>query len=391
MILNNNRGLRTWLEINKEKLASNYQVLRGLLQPQTKLLGVVKSNAYGHGLVEYALELERLGANFIGVDSVLEGFALREAGLKAPILVLGYTLPSNTAEAVKAQISLTVSSWEWLQEMALEGVKGLRLHLKFDTGMCRQGFFPEEAEKVLNWLKNKENDIIIEGVYTHFASAKNPAFPAGTKAQMDKFEAVLAEFENFGLKPIRHASATSGAIVFPEAHYDMVRFGIGLMGLWPSKEVEYAYSDKLNLQPILTWKTIVSEVKVVPAGSRVGYDGTELLERETKIAILPVGYWHGYARSLSSLGRVVINGHRARVLGRVSMDMIVVDITDLSVMSEAEGRPVLSGVEVGDEAILIGADNKAEFSADEMADLAGSSNYEIVTRLNPLIKRVYIN
>ncbi|MEI6378679.1 MAG: alanine racemase [Candidatus Falkowbacteria bacterium] len=378
MLSDENRGLRTWFEISRANLEHNYQVLRRLLGTQTRFLAVAKSNAYGHSLVDYARAVEELGVDFLGLDSVLEAFRLRDQGIKAPMLVLGYTLLDNVSAAAALNISLTVSSWPGLEAIINKAPKGLKIHLKFDTGMCRQGFFPNEARAVLDRiLAIPEGILIIEGVYTHFAGAKNPAFPAGTKNQMTQFEEVLAEFTSRGLAPIRHAAATSGAIAFPEAHYDMVRVGIGLMGLWPSREVEYAFADKLDLRPILQWKTVVSEVKTVPAGSRVGYDGTEVLERPTIIAVLPIGYWHGYDRSLSSLGRVIINGHRARVLGRVSMDMIVVDVTDAP------------EVTVGDEAILLGSDGTAEFSADEMADLAGTSNYEIITRLNPLIKRIY--
>lgn len=243
--------------------------------------------------------------------------------------------------------------------------------------MCRQGFFPEEADKVLDYLAQNLPQVEIEGVYTHFAGAKNPAFPQGTKEQLTKFQIVLDAVAKRGLKPLRHAAATSGAIVFPEAQFDMVRLGIGLYGLWPSQEVQYAYSDKFVLQPILTWKTVVAETKLVSAGSRVGYDFTELLERPTTIGILPIGYWHGYDRSLSSIGKVLVNGHRARVLGRVSMDIIAVDLTDIP------------GVSVGSEVVLLGEQNNAVMSADEMASLAETSSYEIVTRLNPLIKRIY--
>ncbi len=342
------------------------------------LMAVCKSNAYGHGFIDYATKLEELGADWLGLDSILEALKLRANGLTKPMLVLGYTLPEMIKEAVDNNISLTVSSFDALKSLSQAPADNLKIHLKFDTGMCRQGFFPKDVEEVLNYLEKNLPQVIIEGVYTHFAGAKNPAFPQGTKAQMAKFSSVLEAMERRGLKPIRHASATSGTIVFGEAQFDMVRIGIGLYGLWPSQEVKYAYSDKFELQPILTWKTVVAEIKQVPAGSRVGYDFTELLERPTVLGILPVGYWHGYDRSLSSIGKVLVAGHRARVLGRVSMDMIVVDLTDIP---EAK---------VGDEVILIGEQNEAVMSADEMASLADTSAYEIITRLNPLIKRFYI-
>lgn len=370
-------GLRTWIEIDQVKLRHNYEILRQVA-PQTKLMAVCKSNAYGHSLVDYAKATEDLGVDWLGVDSILEALKLRQNGLQRPILVLGYTLPEMIQEAADNHISLAVSSFDTLKVLAEHAPANLKIHLKFDTGMCRQGFFSEEAEAVLDFCQQNLSSVKIEGVFTHFAGAKNPAFPQGTKKQIEKFNNVLAVFEQRGLRPLCHAAATSGAIVFPEAQLDMVRLGIGLYGLWPSQEVKYAYSDKFELKPILSWKTVIGEIKNVPAGSRVGYDFTELLERPTTLGILPIGYWHGYDRSLSSIGKVLVKGHRARVLGRVSMDILIVDLTDVP-----EPR-------VGDEVVLLGQQNGAEMSADEMASLADTSAYEIITRLNPLIKRVYI-
>jgi len=385
MFEQNKHGLRTWLEIDRDNLQYNYNIFRSLIPSSCLLAAVTKSNAYGHSLVDYSREVSRLGVDCLMVDSIIEGIKLRMEGLTKPILVLGYTLPSMIEEANASRISISISNFESLYALLDLNVDGLKIHLKFDTGMCRQGFFPEDTARVLDFLEQELPQVKIEGVFTHFAGAKNPAFPQGTKQQLAKFEIVLAEFARRGLKPIRHAAATSGAIVFPQSHFDMVRIGIGLYGLWPSTEVKYAYSDKFNLKPILTWKTVISEIKTVPAGSRVGYDFTEELERESKIGILPVGYWHGYDRGLSSLGRVIINGRRARVLGRVSMDMLIVDLTDLPIAV------------VGDEVTLIGRANLpaeeaggAEMSADEMASVADTSSYEIITRLNPLIKRFYI-
>lgn len=373
-----NDGLRTWIEVDRNRLKHNYLTFRKLVGDDCRLMAICKSNAYGHSLVDYSAEIEKLGVDWLGLDSIIEALKLRKNGLEKPMLVLGYTLPEMIKEAVDNNISITVSSFDGLKILSQGASDNLKIHLKFDTGMCRQGFFPQDVDEVLDYLEKNLPKVVVEGVYTHFAGAKNPAFPQGTKAQMAKFAFVLEAVAKRGLKPIRHASATSGTIVFPEAHFDLVRIGIGFYGSWPSKEVEYAYSDKFELQPILAWKTVVAEIKQVPLGSRVGYDFTELLERPTTLGILPVGYWHGYDRSLSSIGKVLVNGHRARVLGRVSMDMIIVDLTDIK------------DVKVGDEVVLIGEQNGATMSAEEMASLADTSSYEIITRLNPLIKRFYI-
>jgi len=374
----NNQGLRTWLEISRERLQHNYQVFRSLIAPNVLLASVTKSNAYGHSLVDFSREISELGVDCLLVDSILEGIRLRQVGLTKPILVLGYTLPSMVLDARDLRISLAVSNWEALYSLRQLSAKGLNIHLKFDTGMCRQGFFASDAPRVFDYVLTELPGVNIEGIFTHFAGAKNPAFPQGTQRQLDQFHGVLEEAKRRRIKAIRHAAASSGTIVFNDSHFDMVRIGIGLYGHWPSAEVKYAYGDKFQLQPILSWKTVITEIKIVLSGSRVGYDFTEVLERDTKIGILPVGYWHGYDRSLSSIGKVLVNGHRARVLGRVSMDMLIIDLTDVP------------SSQVGDEVVLIGESNGSQMSADEMAGLADTSSYEILTRLNPLIKRIYI-
>ncbi len=372
----NHDGLRTWLEIDTKKAAHNYRVFRSLLKKKTKLMAVVKSNAYGHDLFQFAKLQEKLGADCLGVDSIVEGGALREAGIKIPIFVLGYTLPEKFAEAQKQNLSLTISTFENLVVLIQTPVK---FQLKIDTGMHRQGFLPEQMGRVLNFLTtNKIASKYFEGVYTHFAAAKNPAFSAETRAQLEHFKNVLKMAKLKGFAPMAHAVATSGTIIFPEAHYDLVRVGIGLYGLWPSREVAAGFAEKLDLQPILTWKTIISEIKGLPAGSKVGYDFTETLPKAGAIAICPIGYWHGYPRALSAIGHVLINGQKAKVLGRVSMDMIIVDVSQIK------------NVAVGETVTLLGQDGGGKISADELALLSGTVNYEIVTRLNPLIHRVYL-
>lgn len=364
-------GLRTWLEIDEKKATHNHQVFRKLLDKKTKLLAVVKSNAYGHDLFQFAKLQERLGADWLGIDSIVEGEALRNFGIKIPILVLGYTLPEKFSTAVKHNLSLTISDPENLRVLKKYPVK---FHLKIDTGMHRQGFLPNQIPKILHLLPKKN----FEGIYTHFASAKNPAFPNETRAQMKQFLEITGLVRKAGFHPLSHAAATSGTIVFPEGQLDLARIGIGLYGLYPSKEVAAGFGKKLNLQPILSWRSIVSEVKNLPAGSKLGYDGTEKLETDGKIAICPIGYWHGYPRSLSSIGKVLIRGQFAKILGRISMDMIIVDASKIK------------GVKVGDVATLVGQDGKNEITADELANLSDTVNYEIVTRLNPLMKRVYL-
>ncbi len=365
----NHEGLRTWIEIDKKAIQHNYEVFRGLIAPDTKFCGVVKSNAYGHGFYEYARELAVLGIDWFAVDSITEGLRLRKEGVTQPILILGYTLPERMQEAVDHDISFSVSNFESLE--AVEKISGAKIHIKLDTGMSRQGFLEKDQEKLFEKLG--EGDFIIEGVYTHFGAAKNPVFPADTKRQINRFMLWRQLFEEKEYHPLFHASATSGTLLYSEAHFDMVRIGIGLYGLWPSVETEYALKEKITLQPVLSWKTVISEVKEVPQGERVGYDFTETLEKDSVLALCPVGYWHGFSRRLSGIGRVYVNGKKVRVIGRVSMDIIILDVTDVPEIS------------VGDEVELIGEN----VPVAGMATLDDTSYYETLTRINPLIKRLY--
>ncbi|MBI5306692.1 alanine racemase [Candidatus Wolfebacteria bacterium] len=371
-------NIRTWVEINRQNLKNNYKTFRNLISQKCFLMAVVKSNAYGHGLIDFSRSVEKLGVYWFGVDSVIEAENLRKAGVKKPILVLGYTLPDKINEAVKNNISLTIADFSALKNIDRRGVlrDKLKIHLKIDTGMHRQGFFVSEIPAVIKILKSLPN-VNLEGVYTHFSSAKNPAFPAATARQIEEFKKAVNLLESAGFKKIiKHAAATSGTINFPQSHFDMVRIGIGLYGYWPSKETKEAFKNKIKLKPILSWKTIVGQIKNLPKGSKIGYDLTEIVNRSSRMAILPIGYWHGFPRSLSSIGKVLINGKEAKILGRVSMDMICVDITDIK------------NAKIGDEAVLIGKSGKLEISADDLAYLSDTVNYEIITRINPLIKRI---
>lgn len=372
--------VRTWVEIDTKAIAHNYRIFRKLLTKKTRLMGIVKSNAYGHNITEYAKELERLGVDALGVDSLVEALALRKQGIKSPILVLGYTIPELFDSARAQDIAVTISTFESLA-IALKSTntkKPLRVHLKIDTGMHRQGFQSHEIEQLLLELKKNIKQIIIEGVYTHFAEAKEPRSGTNTRAQIASFNKVIALLREDGLTFLAHASATGGTLLYPSAHYDMVRIGIGLYGLWPSKESEQFLGKKIILKPVLSWRAIVSEVKQVQGGERVGYDYTEMLTRNSRLAIIPVGYWHGFPRMLSARGRVLVCGKTARVIGRVSMDMIVVDVTDIP---EAT---------VGSVATMIGKDKQEQIHARELAEFSATTHYEIVTRLNPLMRKDYI-
>jgi alanine racemase len=368
-------GLRTWVEIDKKAIRHNYQAFRSQIGKKCSLMSVVKSNAYGHSLLDFSKEIEKLGIDWLGVDSIVEGEALRKEKISSKILVLGHTLPEKIPSAIENNLSLTISNLENLKNITRFKMAGkLHIHLKIDTGMHRQGFFIQDLKKAISLLKKNKDFIEVEGIYTHFAAAKNPSFPKDTRKQLTEFEKAVTLVRSAGFNPFRHAAATSGTLLFPETHLDMVRVGIGLYGLWPSKETQAAMKNKIKLDPVLSWKTRVSEIKNLKNGERLGYDFTESVHRDSKIAILPIGYWHGYPRSLSSVGHVTIRDKACKILGRVAMDMIVVDVTKIG------------NIKPGESVTLIGED----LPADYLADLAGTVNYEIVTRINPLIKRIFV-
>lgn len=371
-------GLRTWIEIDIKAIAHNLKIFRSLVSPNCRIMSVVKSNAYGHGLVGFSQAAGKLGVDYFGVDSAVEGITLRKNGIKKPILVLGYTLPELIEKAVANNLSLSISSFDALDALINSNFKKpVKIHIKVDTGMHRQGFLLNESNKLIEKLEANKKKVIVEGLFTHFASAKNPAFPSYTLKQIELFNHWKGIFRNNGFNPICHASATAGAILFPQAQFDMVRIGAGLYGIWPSAETKGYAESKFQLQPVLSWRTILSEVKKLPKGSPIGYDCTETLEKDSVVGICPIGYWHGYPRCLSSIGKVLIKGHKTKILGRISMDMITVDLTDVK------------NPKVGDEVTLIGKDGKEELSLEEVAALADNSTYELVDRLNPLIERIY--
>jgi alanine racemase len=361
--------LKTWIEINTAAVKNNVKIIRRLLNSKTKLWAVVKSNAYGHGLSLFSKIADKNGVDGFCVDSVVEGLKLREEGIKKHILVLGPTFKNLFRAAAENKITITISNLEGLQELAKSKYKP-DFHLKIDTGMHRQGFYVEELFKVLQRIMNQELGIknSLTGVYTHFASAKDVNYPTFTEEQFKEFQKATRILEKAGFKNlVKHAAATGGTLVNQKYHLDAVRIGIGLYGLYPSPELEMQM-PKLGLKPVLSWYATISEVKNLKPGDYIGYDLAERIQKNAKMAVIPIGYWHGFPRALSGIGEVLIRGKRARVLGRVSMDMIVVDITGIDCKR-------------GDKATLI-------ISAYETAKKLGASYYELLTRINPLIERI---
>jgi len=368
---------KTWIELDAAAFKTNVRTIRGLLGKRTRLWFVVKSNAYGHSLVHMSTLAQKSGVDGFCVDSVIEGGRLREAGIIKPILALGPTLPHLFAPAAERSIILTISSREYLEALGRSEAKP-DFHLKIDSGMHRQGFYPEETAKIWGRIRKHGLARQFKGAYTHFAAAKDQTYQAYTKLQFARFSAAAAALKTAGALSkgsLLHCAASGAALLDRRCHLGLVRIGIGLYGLWPSKELELQMGGRLHFKPVLSWRSIVSEIKSADKGAFVGYDMSEQLARKSKLAIVPIGYWHGFDRGLSGQGDVLINGRRARVRGRVSMDMIIVDVT---------GIPC----RVGDTVTLIGRDGREEIKAGELAARIDTTAYEILTRINPLIKKI---
>ncbi|NQV13313.1 MAG: alanine racemase [Parcubacteria group bacterium] len=396
---------KTWVEIDQAAIAHNVQQFKNIIEPEVKLLVAVKANAYGHGLVEVSKIALAAGADWLGVDSIDEALALRQAGVNDPILIVGYVLRSRLSEAVENGFRLIVYNRETIEELGKitsfdpstrlransaqdRNSKGkINIHLKIETGISRQGVMPEDAPKFVKLIK-KFPHLNIEGISTHFANIEDTTDYSYAQKQLKTFQEVVSSLEKEGVNiPLKHTANSAATMLFPETHFDIARVGISLYGFWPSPEAQQTVGEKkkeggvlkdFSLQTVLTWKTIVAQVKDVKVGTAVGYGCTERVERDSRIAVLPIGYWDGYDRKLSRVGEVLIKGQRCKVLGRVFMNMTVVDVTDCE------------EVTVEDEVVLLGRQGSAEITADSLADRIGTINYEFVTRINPLIKRVVV-
>lgn len=377
------RPYKTWVEVSAGALRANAAALKKAAGRQVKLMAVVKANAYGHGLAETARALAKSEADWYGVDTLREAEALRAAGAKKPVLILGYTPLADVARTVRAGFSLTAYDLATVRAASQAGTKRrpAKLHLKIETGTSRQGIADWDLDAFARYVKRSPN-VTIEGVSTHYANIEDTTDSLYAMSQLRRFDAALALLDGHGIKPaIAHTAASAAAMLFPQTHFGMVRTGIALYGLWPSKETRVsaaASGRSLALKPALAWKTIVAQVKSLRAGTPVSYGLTERVTRDSRVAVIPVGYWDGYDRKLSSVGRVLIRGKLAKVLGRVCMNMFVVDVTDIP------------GIKAEDEVVLIGKQRDLVITAEDVAAGAGTINYEIVSRINPTLPRVLV-
>lgn len=377
--LTENATYRAWAEIDLGAIKHNLKTLQHHFGPQTRIMAVVKANAYGLGAIPIARAALEAGATALAVSACEEGLALREAGLPGQILVLGYTPPEAAELAAEANLTLTVNDPLLARELSRASCR-LRSHryplpvqLKLDTGLHRYGLEPEKALELARLIRTLPG-LALQGLYTHFATSDeaDPAFVLEQTRRYDQTRALLAS-HGFHF-PQEHLANSAAALDHPSTRRGMVRIGLAMLGYHPS---EQSRASGLPLQPAFSLKSVVARLSTLEPGESVGYNRTFTAAETLELALVPVGYADGYRRVLSNKGAVLINGHRARVLGRIMMDQFVADVT-------AHPSPT-----EGDEIVLIGRQGDAEISLEEIATLCDTIPYEILTGLGPRIKRVY--
>ncbi len=364
-----------WIEINSDKLLDNVKALSGYLGSETKIMAIIKANAYGHGISKVA-DLLSDKVSFFGVATYQEGKALRSQGIDLPILILGPLLPSDFQDAIELDLSLTASDSEYVESINAVAAKlnrKAKLHLKIDTGMGRWGFVYKSAYQEIKNFINSEN-IIFEGLFTHFPVADDLRSDY-TERQLELFQLLIDELDkkNISFKYI-HSANSAGVLNYEESHFNLVRPGLMLYGYLPDKQVH----DDIVLAPTLSLKSRVSLIKKFAAARGVSYGRNYITPSQTRIAVVPVGYSHGYPYALSAKADVLINGKRFPIAGNVCMDYLMVDLHQDETIN------------IGDEVVLLGSSGAELISAQELADKAGTISYEILTGLNCCIPREYV-
>lgn len=374
---------RTWAGVSLDNLEHNYRAIKNHIPEGCRFLGVMKADAYGHGAVPLSHALCELGAEYLAVSNLEEAIQLRRGGVRAPMLILGYTPASFADTMVFMDITQEVHSLEYAKELdtALAGTNYiLNVHLKLDTGMTRIGFFAYDHERTLPELLEVCGlpHLHVEGVFTHFcvADSKAPEDEAFTRTQYARFTAMLDALAAHGIRPeLRHCASSGATILYPELALDMVRPGIATYGHAPSEDAE----GILDLRPLMTVRTTVAQLREIPAGTSISYGRTYTAERDMRVAVLPIGYADGLLRGLSGKVSFRIRGKMARSVGRICMDMCMVDVSEIP------------GIRVGDEAALFGYDTDGTLlPCERIAQQAGTISYEILCGISKRIPRIYM-
>ncbi|MDC7235432.1 MAG: alanine racemase [Spirochaetales bacterium] len=370
----------TYAEIDLNALAHNMRQFRKLVGSRVLIAPAVKANAYGHGLVPVAGTLVQNGASRLCVARIEEGVALREGGISEPILVFGNIFPDYFETLCRYDLTASISTTELAEAFSMfcsSSGRSLKVHLKIDTGMGRLGMQADgRLSGILDEIESvsKLPGLELEGIYSHFASADH-LDKSYARCQFDLFKAVLDGLEKRGIRiPIRHMANSAALIEMPEAHLDMVRPGIATYGLYPSAETDRSL---IPLKPAMSLKSRIIYVKDVPAGGKISYGSTYTVKEATRIATVAIGYADGYSRQFSNRGFMLVNGTKAPVVGRVCMDLILLDVGHLADVNE------------GDEVVIFGQQKDESIEVDELAHILGTINYEIVSTLADRVVRRY--
>ena len=371
----------TRAEIDLTAFRHNLQNLRKYLDPQTRIMAVVKADAYGHGAVPCArIAVESGAANYLGAGVIEEGIELRENGLNAPILILGSIFPDEAEDLVRHNLATILCTQPLAQALSKEAEKQdktVSVHIKVDTGMNRLGISPENLPTLLDQVRNLKN-LKIEAVSTHFSSADDEDLSV-TQAQLEKFQTALTILQKEGVHtPIVHCANTSALFKFPESHFNMVRPGLILYGVLPSPSLRPVIDQGENpFQPVMQWKSQIILLKPIAKNQPVSYSGSFTTQRDSLIATLPIGYADGLHRMLSNKMDVLIRGRRAPQVGNICMDMILIDVTDIP------------DVQAGDEVVIFGRQGDEMISVEELAVKGKTIPYEILCSVSKRVPRIY--
>jgi alanine racemase len=366
-----------WAEVYLSHILHNMREIRRLVKEPCELMAVVKADGYGHGALPVARMVLQAGASRLAVAIPEEGITLREGGIQSPILVLGSILPEQAQVIISNSLTATVFDLPLAHALSAEARrqgKNVRVHLKVDTGMGRIGLFPHDVLPFVNEVLRLPH-LEIEGIYTHFATADSEDQTYANQ-QLKLFEEVLREIKDAGIKiPLQHAANSAAILNLPESHLDLARPGIILYGINPLE----GRPSSIILKPALSWKAKITYIKQVPMGTGISYGRTHITRESAWIATLPLGYADGLSRAFSNKGEVLIRGQRAPILGRVCMDQCMVDVSHIE------------GIQLGDEAVLIGSQGRERLSAEEIAKKIGTIGYEVVCNIGKRVPRVYIS
>ncbi|MDD4360078.1 MAG: alanine racemase [Syntrophaceticus sp.] len=367
-----------WAEIDLKALENNVRELRRVIAPDAQMMAIVKANGYGHGVEPVSRVALQSGASWIGVALLQEAILLREKGINAPILILGYTPIEDLTDVISNDISQTIFTWEDALAAATVAKrlgKKARVHVKIDTGMERLGFTPNADTVDLICRLAHLPGLDVEGIYTHFATA-DEADKTFAEEQFARFQQLLKQLAARHVYiRWRHCANSAAILDLPYTHLDMVRPGITIYGIYPSTDVRH---DLVRLTPVMTLKANVAFVKEVPERCSISYGRTFYTIERTNIATVPLGYGDGYSRLLSNRGEVLVRGVRAPVVGRVCMDQLMIDVGHIP------------GVRQGDEVVLLGSQGEETITVDELAEQMGTINYEVLCLISERVPRVYL-